>query len=260
MTSRLSIITINLDNLNGLKKTIESVASQTFQDFEYIIIDGASTDGSIEFIQKNKERVNYFLSEPDKGVYDAMNKGIASANGDYLLFLNSGDHFIDRDRLALAYKHLDGTSIIYFDLQVIEGENRFSKSYPDALSFSFFVMDTLPHPATFIKRSVLMKLGLYDTSLDICADWKFFIDSICKQNSTYKHVNQLVSTFYIGGMSSDPRNYSRKMKERETVLNMEYAAFVKDIEDIVILKKLLANLKESRFIQLLIRLHLINKF
>ena len=86
----LSIITINLNNREGLRKTIESVVNQTFQDFEFIVIDGASTDGSVEVIQ-DYPRINYWISEPDTGIYNAMNKGIAKATGEYCLFLNSGD-------------------------------------------------------------------------------------------------------------------------------------------------------------------------
>jgi glycosyltransferase involved in cell wall biosynthesis len=89
---KLSIITINYNNLEGLQRTVESVVNQTWQEFEYIVIDGGSTDGSADFIESQSETIDYWVSEPDKGIYNAMNKGIAKASGEYLLFLNSGDH------------------------------------------------------------------------------------------------------------------------------------------------------------------------
>src|SRR5690606_20733259 len=96
----LTIITINLNNLEGLKTTIESVLSQTWQEFEYIVIDGGSTDGGKEYIESQKTHLNYWVSEPDKGIYNAMNKGILKSSGKYLLFLNSGDHLYDNQSLG----------------------------------------------------------------------------------------------------------------------------------------------------------------
>ena len=93
MKPKFSIITVNYNNLEGLKKTVESVKNQTYQKFEYIVIDGGSYDGSLEFIKDNESLLDYWVSEPDSGVYQAMNKGIEKATGEYLLFLNSGDHF-----------------------------------------------------------------------------------------------------------------------------------------------------------------------
>src|SRR5215213_3812369 len=92
---QFSIISINLNNAEGLQKTFDSVFNQTFTDFEYIIIDGGSSDGSEEIIKENADKFSYWVSEKDDGIYDAMNKGIAKATGDYLLFLNSGDHLLD---------------------------------------------------------------------------------------------------------------------------------------------------------------------
>lgn len=157
MKPKISIITINYNNLEGLKRTIESVVNQTWQEFEYLIIDGGSTDGSVEYIESKSEHVDYWVSEPDKGVYHAMNKGIAKSSGEYLLFLNSGDHFYNKKVLAQNCQEIKDSSIIYFDLQVVEEQKMFIKEYPSVLSFSYFLNDTLPHPATFIKKKLLQK-------------------------------------------------------------------------------------------------------
>ena len=103
---KYSIITINLNNSAGLRKTIESVVNQTFQDFEYIIIDGGSTDGSVDIIKEYSSRIDYWVSEPDRGIYNAMNKGIVQAHGDYINFMNSGDCFSKNTILEEIYADL----------------------------------------------------------------------------------------------------------------------------------------------------------
>ena len=97
----ISIITINFNDKIGLQRTFDSVFAQDFNDFEYIVIDGGSNDGSKELIEENTDKISYWISEPDKGIYNAMNKGIKVANGEYLLFLNSGDKFYNKKSLIL---------------------------------------------------------------------------------------------------------------------------------------------------------------
>ncbi|MCF7560322.1 glycosyltransferase [Sabulilitoribacter multivorans] len=260
MKHKISIITVNYNNLEGLKKTIESVKSQTYQSFEYIVIDGCSNDGSSEFLEKNKELFDYWISEPDNGVYQAMNKGLKKATGEYLLFLNSGDHFISNKVLEENYRELIDASIIYFNLQVVENEKTFIKEYPSTLSFSYFVSDTLPHPATFIKKEVFSNTHLYREDFKIVSDWKFFMDAICKYNVTYKHINKPLSTFYIGGMSSNPENRIFKQNEKNIVLKEEYTAYIQDLDDVIAFRNTLNNLKSSRIIKILVKLGFLNKF
>lgn len=257
---KISIITINYNNFEGLKTTFESVKNQTYQAFEYIVIDGASTDGSLKVLEDNSSFVDYWISEPDKGVYHAMNKGIHKASGEYLLFLNSGDHFYSHTVLEKNHHYLIEKDIIYFNLQVIENQKTFIKNYPEILSFSYFVEDTLPHPATFIKRDAFFKTNLYKKDFKILSDWKFFIDAICKFNLTYKKIEGTLSTFYIGGMSSNPENRALKFNERQQVLNQDYAIFMNDIKDILTNKKTIENLRKSRIIKTLVALGFLNKF
>lgn len=257
---KLSIITINFNNLEGLKKTMESVGNQTWQEFEYIIIDGGSTDGSVDYIASKKDLVDYWVSEPDKGVYHAMNKGITKASGEYLLFLNSGDHFFNKKVLELNHKYLEKEDIVYFNLQVIEGSKIFIKEYPETLSFSYFVKDTLPHPATFIKKEAFAKTNLYKEAFRIVSDWKFFMDGICKYNLTYKKINATLSTFYIGGMSSNPANRSIKYNEIQQVLKNDYPAYIQDLEDVLVYKATVTSLRNSRIIKALIKFGFLNKF
>ncbi len=260
MNPKISIITVNYNNLDGLQRTVESVKEQTYQKFEYIVIDGGSTDGSAEYIENNKEVFDYWVSESDTGVYHAMNKGIKKASGEYLLFLNSGDHFYDSKVLERNIELITAKDIIYFNLQVVEDDKIFIKDYPEKLSFSYFVNDTLPHPATFIKRDLFQKVGWYKEDFKIVSDWKFFIDALGKYNATYSYINKPLSTFYIGGLSSIPENRIVKKKERDEVLNTDYALYMQDLEDVIAFRNTLNSLRASRIIKLLVKLKFLNKF
>ncbi len=258
--AKVSIITINYNNLEGLMKTVSSVLDQSWKDFEYIIIDGASTDGSVEYIKKNEDKIDLWISEPDKGVYHAMNKGINKANGEYLFFLNSGDHFFNNSVIEKNLEYLTNEDIIYSNLQVVENDKIFIKEYPEKLSFSYFVKDTLPHPATFIKKEAFEKTNLYNESFKIAADWKFFIDAICKYNLSYKKVNATFSVFYLGGMSSNPDNRTIKYNEIQQVLETDYPAYLGDIDNILVNNDIINNLRRSRIIKLLVKLGFLHKF
>lgn len=257
---KLSIITINYNNLEGLKRTVESVVSQTWQEFEYIVIDGGSTDGSAAYIESQSKHIDYWVSEPDQGIYNAMNKGVVKATGDYLLFLNSGDHFYSDQVLEKNHKFIILQDIVYFNLQVIDKNKKFVKSYPDELSFSYFIKDTLPHPATFIKKIVFDRVGRYDENLKIVSDWKFFMESICKFNSSYKRIDEILSTFYLDGLSSDSQNKILIIDEKQKVLNVEFRAYINDINRFSELEAIISDLKKSKKIELMIKLGLLNKF
>lgn len=260
MKPKISIITVNYNNLEGLKKTVASVSSQTWQEFEHIIIDGDSTDGSVEYIENNTQLFQYWVSEEDKGVYHAMNKGIAKASGEYLLFLNSGDHFFSDKVLDQNHRYIENRDIIYFNLQVVEGNNIFIKEYPAVLSFSYFVKDTLPHPATFIAKRVFEQTHFYNENFKILSDWKFFIDSICKYNRSYKKINSTLSTFYIGGMSSNPSNSAIKQTEKQQVLENDYLTYLQDLDDVLFYKDIVTTFRKSRIIWFLVKMGFLNKF
>jgi glycosyltransferase involved in cell wall biosynthesis len=260
MNKKISIITINYNNLSGLKKTVESVVNQTWKEFEYIVIDGGSIDGSEAYIESQSAYINYWVSEPDKGIYNAMNKGILKATGEYLLFLNSGDHFCKDSSLQENQNRIATHDLIYFNLNVIDENNTFLKKYPDQLSFSYFTKDTLPHPATFIRASLFSKLGMYDESLKIVSDWKFFLESICKFNCSYIRVDEILTTFYLDGLSSDPKNKVLIFEESQQVLKSGFQAFINDISELFELKDTLSNLRKSRKLKILVKLGILNKF
>lgn len=258
--SLISIITINYNNLEGLKKTIQSVTNQTWQKFEYIVIDGGSTDGCAEYIKSQSDKIDYWVSEPDKGIYNAMNKGIVQAKGEYLLFLNSGDHLFNNYVLENNNQYLAENDLIYFNLNFVDGTESWIHKYPERLFFSYFILDTLPHPSTFIKRKLFDITGFYNEDFKVVSDWKFFIESVCKHNCSYSRIDEILSTFYLDGISSKSENGKMIFDERQLVLKAGFSAFLDDIDKLNKLEKTVININKSRKIRLLIKLGLLNKF
>jgi glycosyltransferase involved in cell wall biosynthesis len=215
--TKLSIITINMNNAHGLRKTIESVISQTFKDFEYIIIDGGSIDGSIEIIRKYASQISYFLSEPDKGIYHAMNKGIKQAKGEFCQFLNSGDLLATPTSTDLILSEMPDCSILYGNMfkQMPGGKIIYNKDIP-LDSFLSFYLGTLNHSPVYIKRSLFERYGLYDENLKIVADWKFFLIAIMLNNEKVCYRDVDVTCFDMTGISST--NSILKEAERREVL------------------------------------------
>jgi glycosyltransferase involved in cell wall biosynthesis len=257
---KLSIITINYNNLEGLKRTVDSVLNQTWKEFEYIVIDGGSTDGSAEYIESKSEHIDYWISEPDKGIYNAMNKGIVKATGEYLLFLNSGDHFFTNSVLQENNDKIANYDLIYFNIQNV-GEN-FSKiiSYPAILRFSDLFFNILSHQATFFRKNLFKKVGLYDENLKIVSDWKFMIVALFKYHCSYLKVDETLSTYYLDGISSFMENREIVYKERDLVLNSDFKGYVEDINQLLELRTIVSNLRKSKKIGWLVKLGLIHKF
>ena len=216
----ISIITVNLNNLEGLRKTMKSVFEQSWQEFEYIIIDGGSSDGSSEFIEAKKDKIDYWVSEPDKGIYDAMNKGIKAANGEYLLFLNSGDWFCNEKVLENVFDKLGTCDVLYGNMIKVfpDGREILDRGEKgEEISLKTFMERTLNHSASFIKKGLFMKYGLYDESLKIVSDWKFFLISLGLNNSGVSYIDLPISYFDMTGISN--RNLKLRNQERKLVID-----------------------------------------
>lgn len=210
---KFSIITINYNNVDGLHKTIDSVITQTYKDYEFIVIDGGSTDGSIDIVKKNAAHISYWVSEPDDGIYNAMNKGIKVAKGDYCLFLNSGDCLYDNSVLQEFNTYNSNKDIIIG--RVYSLQNNSSLFPPPHRDISMYHMyaSTVPHQGSFIKTT-LQKKNLYDESLRIVADWKFFVQVIIIQNCTIEYTDFPVARYDTNGISTIDSEATWKEKER----------------------------------------------
>ena len=200
-TKALSIITINKNNATGLEKTIQSVCAQTSADFEYIVIDGSSDDGSVEVIKKYTGRIDYWVSEPDMGIYNAMNKGIRKAQGNYCLFLNSGDCLVSPETLVNVLKEIKGNPADIFYSDLLKPDCSIH-SYPRVLSVNFFIQTTINHQNTLIKRSLFLEHGFYNENLEIFSDWEFFLNEMWKHKSIFHYIKTNISFYDTYGISS----------------------------------------------------------
>ncbi|MGN0213203.1 MAG: glycosyltransferase family 2 protein [Muribaculaceae bacterium] len=223
---KFSIITINYNNYDGLRRTIESVVNQTCRDFEYIIIDGGSTDGSVDFIKQYANQINYWVSEPDKGIYNAMNKGVAVAKGEYCLFMNSGDCLyksnVIHDVLASG-----------LDADVVCGDICFENNNicpnPDSVTMRTFYRGTLYHQASFI-RTKMLKQAPYDEELKSAADWKWFVHKLIFDDASYKHVPIVIADFEGGGISEN-NNHIGKNEVKQELERLFPKRVIADYED-----------------------------
>lgn len=215
---KYSIITVNYNNRDGLRKTIESVINQTCRDFEYIVIDGGSTDGSVDVLKEYDKDIDYWVSEPDKGIYNAMNKGIVQAHGDYLNFMNSGDILYNKEVLANVTSHTEDMDILVGkDYHYNETSQKgFASILPSRISMVTFFKETLPHQGAFIKRALFIN-SPYDETLNIAADWAFYVKKIIIENCKVKLLPIIVSQREQGGISVTQA--TKQKNERNSIIH-----------------------------------------
>jgi glycosyltransferase involved in cell wall biosynthesis len=226
--------------LKGLKATFNSVMSQTFRDFEYIIIDGNSSDGTKDYLQTVSEKITYWVSEPDSGIYNAMNKGIQQAKGTYLMFLNSGDRFCSNEVLQKVFEDNSSAEVIHGNVLTKDKYNneaiKKTPSFKD-LTVTYFLYDTIYHQGSFIKKSVFQQYGLYDENYKIISDWVMFLKlAINGCYFEYKDVN--IAFFEPGGISSSYPDIIIKEKKQE-LSKPEYGQLINDFVEISRLKSAL---------------------
>lgn len=273
---KYTVITINYNNAKGLRKTLDSVASQTFRDFEHIIVDGESTDDSVEIIrqyadnedirpegykairQENSKADNpassphhlitlspiIWISEPDKGIYNAMNKGIEIAlgkrivnsfnrselvedknkgihlaNGTYVLFLNSGDTLAETTTLQQMVDCNLSADICYFDAEfTYNGKSHVQRTYPDQLSLRFFLRDSLCHQAILYRLDTLRTIGGYDEQYKLIGDWALNVKAIILNNCSVQHYSLITTYYEIGGLSWTKEGRQRCEEEKRIFL------------------------------------------
>ena len=235
---KLSIVTINYNNAEGLRKTLASVASQTYADIEHVIVDGGSTDGSVEIIREyarangahagsltNNCHQIHWLSEPDNGIYHAMNKGIRMATGEYIEILNSGDILFDANVTQRMIERLDqinaeneeNVGILYGNMIKVNAIGKVvGKSGYTEYSLRQFYSSTLNHDCAYIRKDLFEKYGLYDENLKIVSDWKWYLQVIGLGQVKPKYVDIDVTIFDDGGISET--NLVLRNTERRKVL------------------------------------------
>jgi glycosyltransferase involved in cell wall biosynthesis len=217
---KLSIITVNLNNKNGLIDTAQSVVDQTWTDYEWIIIDGGSTDGSVEVIKEyagKTDKLVYWCSEPDGGIYQGMNKGIGKANGEYCWFLNSGDCAYKNTTLEEIFANEFDDDIVYGDQcnknhedPVRQGVVRANKQQVSSPIY-WVGGPAIRHQASFIKGDLFVRLGVYKTTFKVVSDMEFFINAIFNHNATTKYINSVFVNFDNYGVGSGSAEEYKKM-------------------------------------------------
>lgn len=232
---KISIITINYNDATGLEKTMQSVFAQTYNKFEYIVIDGNSTDNSKQIIRNFEGLISSiqlkWISEADNGIYNAMNKGIKRSTGDFLLFLNSGDVLYDAFVIENCVKQIDSNCDLCSGILILEGTaGRITLYPPEELDLYQSVYKHLTHPNTFIKKKLFDQFGLYNEDNKIVSDWEFFFVVSGLNKCKYQSLNVPIAIFYEDGISS--ANQELQEREKSIILKNNLSDVVlKELED-----------------------------
>ena len=233
MLPKLSVITIVYNNVKDIERTMLSILNQTYSNIEYIVIDGASNDGTLEIIKKYENRIVKLISEKDKGIYDAMNKGLALATGDYVLFMNSGDEIYEVETVEKIFATAPNADIYYGETEMYdENWNSLGRRRHQAPEYfnweSFKYGMSISHQAIYIKRSLTEPYNLqYKYSADI--DW---IIKIAKKASSIVNTHLYVAKYLVGGMSK--KKHRESLKERFQIFSHYYGLVSNIINHIVI--------------------------
>lgn len=220
---KITVITVTYNCAAVVEQTICSILEQTYSEVEYIIIDGGSTDGTLDIIRRYTNRIAYFVSEPDKGIYDAMNKGILVSTGEWLNFMNAGDLFVSKDILQrMVEEIIPGNYILRGNIIRIYPKFKVKSVGVTVQEPSLMDMfnNTFHHQACLIHASLFKKFGLYSTDYKLCSDWKFFFDCIVLHNVKSKYIDLTVACFKMDGASTN--NSILYLKEQESYLKLVY--------------------------------------
>ena len=216
---QFTIITICYNEEAGIRATCESIVSQTFRDFEWIVIDGKSTDNTLGILEDYEDRISVLVSEPDDGIYDAMNKGITKATGTYLIFMNGGDSFASHQALEWV-SEAPQKDLIYGDIYH-DSTNGPLITYPDEIPAGYLLRNMVPHQSTFYKRELFDRYGGYDPSYKIAADYDLYARLLEVEKVSSHHIPKPLAIFRLDGISCS-ENFRRVRKEENHRVRMKY--------------------------------------
>ena len=230
---QVSIITVNRNHATGLERTIDSVLKQTCKDYEFIVIDGASTDGSAE-MKDRYPQIDQFTIEPDSGIYNAMNKGIALATGKYCIFMNSGDTLANENALSEALKTLSSQpgliDILSFRLILPGNDSYFPRKTFD---FLHFLPGCIPHQATLIRRELFDTIGKYREDYRLISDFIFFFEALCLKKVRFQTADIPFCNYEMNGVSTNreliEREVSRYLAEPEVPVCYRIIMFLRKL-------------------------------
>lgn len=241
--NKLSIITICYNEPN-LEKTCQSIVNQTWQDFEWVVIDGGSNKETLDIFEKYKYRINKFISEPDNGRYDAMNKGIKIADGEFLNFLNAGDYYFYNDALKDIFENKSYSSDILYGNECVITENLYSGDIwpmPDKITKDFLYLSTLRHQASFIKKNLFEKYGFYNDKMIIASDYEKWFEFL-ENGAIFERIPYTVTYFNLEGISCNKKVRDVGQKERLKIINEHFTK-----QELELLKKKYGNKYKMRY-------------
>jgi len=225
---KVSIITVCYNAENTIENTIKSVIAQTYENIEYIVIDGASTDNTLKIIDFYKENIRYFISEHDTGIYNAMNKAIKASTGNVLYFLNANDYLFDENVIKEVVKHFEktGAKIIFGDMSFIKetGEEKERRSFELADKL-FLTSENLCHQGIFYKKDVFEICGLYNEKYKLLADYDLNLKAIIKNKLKTRHIPITIAKFTLEGQSNSEKLRELQESEKKEILNKYFKPY-----------------------------------
>jgi glycosyltransferase involved in cell wall biosynthesis len=223
----IAIVTICLNDRQGLERTFASLHAQTTQEYAHAVVDGGSTDGSRELIAQHEDRIARWTSEPDAGIYDAQNNGWRMCAEQFVLFLNAGDTLAATDVLERALPLLDDTvDILYGDAMLSDERGMYGiKHHPKRMTSAWLMKESVAHQSQFIRRTLLERLGGYDTRYRIVADQVLVARAFWEQGARLRHAGFPIGVFDTRGLSSDPAQRQRSAAERKTMQRQHAPCF-----------------------------------
>lgn len=233
-----SVITATFNSERYLEQTIRSVLNQTYHNIEYIIIDGGSTDRTLDIINKYRDRIAAVVSEPDEGIYDAFNKGVRLASGDVISFLNSDDYFHAPgvvEQVAAVFSARTELKVVYGNILFIDEKNDFERLFGKPLTYEDFRDGEMcPHPGMFVRKELFAAHGSFDLSYHIASDMEFAMYCFKHYEKYAQHLNRIVAVFRSGGISTNPVWQKRMLSERQRLIIQYFgqvpASMVKDVD------------------------------
>lgn len=226
----VSVITVCLNSRKYLEDAIKSLLEQTYPSIEYIILDGGSTDGSIDILNKYRNKIDRIVVEKDNGIFYTMNKGIKLTKGDIVYFLNADDKFYDNEvieKVVAAFEKNKGADFVYGNISVYDPikDSAYIEKYPYRVSKWLFIRKTIGHPATFFRASCFKKAGYFNESYKIASDYEWYLRALYFNKLKAFHIEKNISIFRLGGMSTNRKYRDLYFSERRTIQKQYFNVF-----------------------------------
>ncbi|MGI6585248.1 MAG: glycosyltransferase [Lutisporaceae bacterium] len=229
---KLSIITASCNSEKYIEDAIKSVLMQTYRNIEHIIIDGGSTDRTLDIINKYSRNLGFVSSEPDSGIYEAFNKGIKASSGDIIYFLNSDDYLYDEasvESIIKVFRDDNKLDIVYGNIVITDEKCRHSHTFGRNMSLDDFKKGYMPpHPGTFVRRRLFETYGLFDEGYKICGDFEFMLKCFMDDSDKIKYINRTIAVFREGGKSSDYRYSKIREAEMKQIISKYFGESTKE--------------------------------